>query len=279
MIMSQSTLSILGCGWLGLPLAEQLLAEGYKLRGSATTPEKVAQLQHKGIDGYPVRLIPQPDGELTKLLQADTVIVDIPPRAGQFGDAFHPAQLQALALEFRSSTVRHIIHISSTSVYPELNRLVEEDDVQHPDQSAAPALVLAEQALQALASTCVVTTLRCGGLMGYDRIPGKYVAGRTVTTGDVPVNYIHRDDVIGIIRYFISHPQTGVFNVVAPEHPTRAEVYEQSCRLFGFEQPILIKPQTPSSFKQVSVSKLMEATGYAFRYANPMDFYYKREPV
>lgn len=33
------TVSILGCGWLGLPLAEQLLAEGYSVKGSTTRAE------------------------------------------------------------------------------------------------------------------------------------------------------------------------------------------------------------------------------------------------
>ena len=34
-------ISILGCGWLGLPLAKSLLAKGYKIKGSTTSESKL----------------------------------------------------------------------------------------------------------------------------------------------------------------------------------------------------------------------------------------------
>ena len=44
--MSQKDeISIMGCGWLGLPLAAQLVKAGYNVKGSTTTPEKLEVLQ------------------------------------------------------------------------------------------------------------------------------------------------------------------------------------------------------------------------------------------
>lgn len=50
------TIGILGCGWLGKPLAEHLLAEGYRVKGSTTTPEKKEILLDAGIEAFKVTL-------------------------------------------------------------------------------------------------------------------------------------------------------------------------------------------------------------------------------
>lgn len=271
--MSQ-TISLIGLGWLGRPLAHELLKRGYRVKGSTTTPEKQAQLQAEGIDAHLLSLSPQPEGDLNALLNADALIVNVPPKAGKFGDDFHPQQMQHLADAVRQSSVRWVIYISSTSVYPELSRVMVEEDVQTPEQSAAPALVRAEQIWQNLTDK-KVTILRCGGLMGYERQAGKYVAGKTIDSGTVPVNYIHRDDAVGLISAVTETQLTGVFNVVAPEHPGREAVYRASCEHLGYTPPTFVEPQSPIPFKIVSSERLVRAAGYLFYYSNPLDFTFK----
>jgi nucleoside-diphosphate-sugar epimerase len=267
------SISIIGLGWLGHPLAQELSRRGYPVKGSTTAANKQAQLQAEGIDAHLLTLNPQPEGDLSPLLNAKILVVNVPPKAGKFGDDFHPAQMKALAEAVKSSPVQWVIYVSSTSVYPELNRVMTESDVQTPDQSAAPALVRAEQTWLGLQTDKFrVTILRCGGLMGYERQAGKYVAGRTVDSGAVPVNYIHRDDAVGLIATVIEQGLAGVYNVVAPEHPTRAEVYRASCEKHGYELPTLTEPAEPVAFKTISSAKLMQQTAYVFQFANPLDF-------
>ena len=273
--MNQKIVSIIGCGWLGLPLAEQLQQNQCSVKGSTTSVEKVHLLRQKGINGYRLSLNPEPNGNLTALLQADTLLINIPPKAGKFGAAYHPQQIQYLVDALRKSDVGHIIYVSSTSVYPEVNRAVTEDDVTTPNASAAPNLVEAEQLVQQLAPERKVTVLRCAGLMGYDRIPGKYVAGRTVDSGTVPVNYLHRNDAITILTILILQEITGVFNACAPEHPTREAIYRQSCADFGYELPTFVTPEKPVSYKVISSEKLIQATNYVFQYPNPLHFLYR----
>ena len=113
--------------------------------------------------------------------------------------------------------------------------------------------------------------------MGYERIPAKYVAGKTgLTTGEIPVNYIHRDDVIGVIEAFLQNPAlwNNVYNVVAPLHPTRREVYLASCAPFGYEPPTF-KNGGVTPFKIISSQKLQDALGYRFVYSNPLEFFYQ----
>lgn len=272
--MVGKTVSILGCGWLGLPLAERLLTAGYLVKGSTTSPEKIPLLRQMGIDAFSLLLNPDPVGDLTGLLQADTLLIDIPPKVGKMGDSFHPQQVVSILKAVKDSTVEHIIYVSSTSVYPEVNSVVREDDVRTLTQTAAPALFQAETLVQALEPPRTVTILRCGGLMGYDRVPGKYVAGRTVDSGAVPVNYLHRDDAIGILLSLIEKPLVGVFNAVAPEHPTREAIYRKSCADFGYQIPTFIEPAEPVSFKVISPEKLVQAIQYQFQYPDPLQFLY-----
>ncbi len=87
--------------------------------------------------------------------------------------------------------------------------------------------------------------------MGYDRIPGKYVRGKQdITTGEVPVNYLHRDDAVEIIATVLGGTVPNeTYNVVAPLHPPRREVYLWSCLQFGWEVP---------TFKQPSVDRAVQ---------------------
>ena len=232
-------------------------------------------LHQVGVDAYPFQLNPEPIGNLPFLLQADTLIIDIPPKAGKVGADVHPKQIQYLINAVQQSRVEHIIYVSSTSVYPELNRIIVESDVTEPEQSAAPALVQAEQLVHHLASERMATVVRCGGLMGYDRIPGKYVAGRTIDTGAVPVNYIHRDDAVGVLMALVQQRLTGTFNAVAPEHPTREAIYRKSCADFEYELPTFSAPAEPVSYKIISPAKLLNAINYTFQYPDPLRFFYK----
>jgi nucleoside-diphosphate-sugar epimerase len=273
--MADTTVSIIGLGWLGLPLAKQLQLTGNKVKGSATSSGKVFDLNQAGIEAYQLQLNPAPVGDLNSLLDADTLVINVPPKAGKFGEGFHPQQIQQLTEAINVSDIKHIIYVSSTSVYPELNRVVVEDDVTTPGQSAAPALVQAEHLVLALAPKKAVTVLRCGGLMGYDRIPGKYIAGKTVDSGDVPVNYLHQDDAVGILLTLIQQRLEGVFNAVAPEHPLRRDIYQKSCADFDYQLPTFKQPDHPVPYKVVSVEKLLQVTQYTFSYPDPLQFFYQ----
>ncbi|QKZ11469.1 NAD(P)H-binding protein [Spirosoma sp. KUDC1026] len=273
--MSKGRVSIIGCGWLGTPLAERLVSEQYLVKGSTTTESKMAILEEKGIEPYLLQFDPAPIGDLDKLLEADSIVILLPPRAGKMGEDFYPQEIKLLTQAMQKSSVKQVILVSSTSIYPENNQVAVEDDVQTPGQSAAPALVDGEQAVLAIQPDRNVTVVRFGGLLGYDRIPGKYVAGRTVNTGAVPVNYIHRDDAVGILMAILSEKVTGVFNAVVPEHPSRKAVYLKNCADFGFESPTFVEPETPVLYKIISAEKLDRAINYSFKYPNPLGFFYQ----
>jgi 3-hydroxyisobutyrate dehydrogenase-like beta-hydroxyacid dehydrogenase len=49
-------ISILGCGWLGLPLAKSLLAKSYEVKGSTTSENKLEVLINAGILPFQIQL-------------------------------------------------------------------------------------------------------------------------------------------------------------------------------------------------------------------------------
>jgi len=280
--IEKKRVSILGCGWLGFPLAQRLLQDGIssQIKGSTTSAAKLALFKESGIEGYLFNLNPELTGEtaqISSFFDSDLLIISIPPRLSKNEADFHPRQIASVIQAISGSPIQEIIYVSSTSIYPDMNRFVVEDDVKRPDQSPSPAMVEAENMLLDLRGERKVSILRHGGLLGYNRIPGKYVKGqKDLTTGSIPVNYIHRDDAVGIIATIL---KTGVmnetFNIVAPLHPTRREVYEKSCAQFGWESPTFLESEVKPAFKTISAEKLNSFYTYDFKFPDPLQFFYQ----
>ncbi|MEY4541432.1 MAG: hypothetical protein RLZZ306_3189, partial [Bacteroidota bacterium] len=238
-------ISILGCGWLGLPLGKYLVENGHNVKGSTTSESKLALLLEVGIEPFLLKFSPQIEGDsINHFLNSEVLIICIPPQASKFGEDFHVHQIESLFEYLPLSTIKSIIYTSSTSVYPDLNREVTEEDEVIENH----ALIKVENLLKNLPQD--VTILRCGGLMGGERIPAKYFAGKTVDTGKIPVNYVHQEDVIHIIRMILEKGfWNETFNVVSPEHPIREEIYLKNCEEFGFQKPIFEEPSEEIPFK------------------------------
>ncbi len=270
-------ISIIGCGWLGLPLGKYLSEKDYLVKGSTTHTEKLEILQENGIEPFLLKLNPQLECEcVDKFLDSDILIINIPPKISLQKTDAHVEQIANLLQAVKASPIKKIIYISSTSVYPELNREVVEEDVSSPETSASPTMVKAENLLKAFSAD--LTILRSAGLMGYERIPAKYFAGwKGLTTGDIPVNYIHRDDLIRIIETVIEKEiWNDTFNIVSPIHPIRKEIYIRNCEELGFEMPEFVEPPTPQPYKIISPHKWLKRSDYHYLFKNPLDYFYQR---
>ena len=265
-------ISILGCGWLGLPLGKHLVENGHSVKGSTTSESKIVLLSEVGIEPFLLNFSPQIEfKKLDNFLNSEVLIICIPPRASKHGEDFHVQQIESLLGYLPSSSVKSIIYTSSTSVYPDLNREMTEND----EVIDSHALINVENLLKNLPQN--VTILRCGGLMGAERIPAKYFVGKTINTGKIPVNYVHQEDVIQIISMILEKDfWNETFNIVSPEHPIREEIYLKNCEEFGYEKPAFEAPSEEILFKIISPKKLIQRTGYEFIYANPLDFKYLR---
>ena len=253
-------IGIIGCGWLGLPLGDELVRQGHNLIGTTTQLDKFRNLKEARIKPFLFQLgNPLPE----EFLEIDLIIITIPPRIKPY-----IAELEKIKLQLLKSKP-WLIYISSTSVYPDKNDAVVEQDAEIIKSShSGIALLEAEQVFDV--SEFETTILRFGGLYSSDRHPGRFLAGKQGLAGaSNPVNLIHREDCIGIIKTIVSQQiKEEVFNACSPIHPKREEYYTLAASKLGLEKPSFSDKK--ANFKKVNSSKLIEKLNYSFKYPNPL---------
>src|SRR5690606_8412738 len=112
-------------------------------------------------------------------------------------------QLRFLFSQITEKRPGKVIYTSSTSVYPDLNTEVTEEQAD-----TSTDLFKIEEELRLLCNFrgIALSIIRFGGLMGYDRFPCKYYSGKiSAGRSNSPVNYIHRDDAVQIIEQIIEN--------------------------------------------------------------------------
>ena len=268
--MNYKQISILGCGWLGLPLAKQLLAEGYLIKGSTMTEEKVPILNEAGILPFKFTLGKQPDQNILKefVKDSDIIIINFPPKRIPNIIKIYQEQIKVLLPYIQPE--QKIIFVSSTSVYQNTNNWVTESLDNKPEKESGKAVLAVEQLLQSYLKNNL-TILRLAGLIGYDRVPGRFLANKKeVTNGKAPINVIHQDDCIGLIFAIIKNKAWGtIFNGCADEHPLRETFYILAAKKANLHPP-QFKKTTSIQFKKVSNTKSKTELKYTYKYADPI---------
>ncbi|HEY0667406.1 MAG TPA: SDR family oxidoreductase [Sphingobacteriaceae bacterium] len=263
------SISVIGCGWLGFPLAKSLLNKGYTVKGSTTSNDKLPVLLEEGIEPF---LVQFPDncsvGTILNLLKSDILIIAVPPGRNSHKNQSYFGLLNTLTEALPDSSIKKIIFISSTSVYGDSNGIVNESTTPIPDNDAGKRMLTAEQII--LNTDVEHVIVRLAGLIGPGRHPGKFLAGKTgVLNGLAPVNLIHLDDVIGILNAIITDENSsGIYNATAPHHPTRQEFYTSAAQSLGLDPPQFILEK--ASWKKVNSIRVTEELNYKFAVPNLM---------
>lgn len=265
----QQKISILGCGWLGLPLAEALSRQGLIVSGSTTTPANLEVLASKNITPFLLdlkNLDASPD--TADFFQSEILVISIPP--GRNPAIPYPLQLQKLRQILLHSGVKKVIFVSSTGVYaPSPEIITEKSEL---DIAGAAALIEAENIIAAVENTWQTTIVRFGGLFGPDRAPGRFLAGKTnVPAPQAPVNLIHQEDCIGIILEIIKQERWAeTFNACADAHPSREVFYRAAARALQLPEPEFAPGTEKQVHKLISNSKVKTALSYRFLFPNPL---------
>jgi nucleoside-diphosphate-sugar epimerase len=267
-------ISLLGCGWLGLPLAKKLIAEGYPISGSTTSENKLSILKDAGIKPFLVSLESKSVSESVTafLAESEILIIDIAPKLRAVSpdpeEKVFVEKIKNLIPLIEQSPVKKVLFVSSTSVYGDDNDLITEATTPNPETESGKQLLLAEEILQKN-QNFQTTILRFGGLIGEDRHPVKFLAGKeNLENPDTPVNLIHQNDCISIIEKIMKQSAWNeVFNAVAPFHPTREDYYTQKAK----EQNLLLPKFSPGKSnikKTISSEKIEKSLNYQFKLEN-----------
>ena len=263
-------ISILGCGWLGLPLAKALLKNDYLVNGSTTSAEKLDVLKNTGIAPFLIVLSENKTTEnLTNFLEnSEILIIDVPPKLRGSGTENFVSKIRNVIPFIEKSSVRKVLFISSTSVYNDDDASVTEETIPKPDTESGKQL-LATELLLLSNSNFKTTALRFGGLIGDDRHPIHFLAGReNLDNPDAPINLIHQEDCIGIILKIIENGAWNeTFNAVAPFHPSREMYYSQKALDLDLALP-KFNHKNPSIGKTILSTKIETVLKYTFTKPN-----------
>jgi nucleoside-diphosphate-sugar epimerase len=264
--------SILGCGWLGFPLAKKLIEIGFEVKGSTTSENKIDILKSNNIHPFLLELSETKiSGSVTEFLyNSEILIIDIPPGLRKITEATSEktfvAKIEKLIPFIENSTVKKVVFISSTSVYAETAAIptVTEKTVLNPNTESGKQLMEVENLLRNN-SNFQTTIIRFGGLIGEDRNIVKMLTGKTnVANPEAPINLIHQEDCIEIISEILKQNfWNETFNAVAPNHPTRKNYYSKKAKQLHLIAPIFTENEINVG-KIVSSEKLERVLGYRF---------------
>ncbi|WP_044104688.1 SDR family oxidoreductase [secondary endosymbiont of Ctenarytaina eucalypti] len=269
--------AIIGLGWLGMPLAASLLAQGcYKVVGSKTRPEGIKAARISGITCYKLNLTPFPEGdadELASLFQVDALVITLPASRTLAGAENYFLAVQHVVKRALSAAIPRIIFTSSTAVYGENHGVKHEGTPTSPCSPAGICLVELENWLYQLPNTSV-DILRLSGLVGPGRHPGRFLAGqKSLSDGGHGVNLVHVTDVINAITLLLQLPQGGYrYNLCAPRHPVKRDYYPAMARVLGMSSPpvYLTENDGARGGKIIDGSRICKELGFKYRYPDPV---------
>lgn len=263
-------ISILGCGWLGFPLAKELLKnDEHVVKGATTSQDKMISLQQAGLIPYRIKIFAEGvEGDLTSFLSdADVLIINIPPGLRKDPDADFVGKIEKIKLYLDKSSVKHILFVSSTSVYEDREDFPTYTEIADPNGTAenSKQLIAAEELLTS-GDNYTTTIIRFGGLFGPGRHPVKYLAGRSgIKNPGAPVNLIHLEDCIGIIKRVIEKETWGQpINAVNPENPPKEKYYLEQAKAENLAPPEFDHSK-PSKGKIIGSVVIREKLEYHFK--------------
>lgn len=260
-------ISILGCGWLGLPLAKELITGGHIIKGSTTSNEKISALSSEGIIPYQIKLFEEGiQGDISSFLKdTEVLIIDIPPGLRKNPTENFIAKMGRLMEQIEVSPVQHLIFIGSTSVFEDREDmpLYTEDDEPNSTQTISKQLIAVEKLISS--KNVKTSIVRFGGLFGPGRHPVNYLAGRKdIKDPGAPVNLIHQDNCIELIKAIVELGLVGVFHGIHPEHPLKAEYYRAIAAQKNLALPEF-NHSLPSKGKIIRSIRVKEEIGMEFR--------------
>ena len=256
----------MGCGWLGLPLAIALAEDGYIVHGSTTSEEKHKQLKEEHITPFQITLSEDKiKGAISDFLQGVAIlIVNIPPKLRGEHKESYIKKIQLLHQAVKLSDIEKVVFVSSTSVYGDMEGELTEETVPQPSTESGRQL-LATESIFANDINLQTTVIRFGGLIGPHRHPITMLSGRqNLPNGNAPINLIHRNDCIRIIKSVIHNSWwKETLNGVYPYHPSKANYYASEAIKRNLQAPDY-KPCNSNNGKIVHSEILLNVKKFDF---------------
>ena len=266
-------ISVVGCGWLGLPLAINLQESGHNIVATCRSQQKADKLTQLGFDAECFELGDKlGHSRLDKLFNSKVLVLNVPVGRKSPNTEHFVQHMQALLNFAANSQIQNLIFISTTSVYGDISGTVTEKSPTHP-QTQSGQINLSVEALVKENFAGSSTIIRAAGLVGKDRHPANYLAGKIgLLNPDNIVNLVHQDDVVCAIKTVIERNIWGqTLHLSSIEHPTRVQYYNWAADNLGLSAPTFTQGTGVALGKKIDASKSLHILGLSLKYPSPFD--------
>jgi nucleoside-diphosphate-sugar epimerase len=257
---------VIGCGYVGLPLARQLQARGDDITGWVRSEASAAEIKARGLERVVIGNVADEDCWHGVPGDFDVVIHGASSGGGK-ADVYREVFLEGVRLMNRHRPNARRLFVSSTSVYGQSHgEVVDESSAAEP--ASETGRVLREAEGEALEAGAIV--VRPAGIYGPGRgaLFEKLRRGEAVIEGDGSrwLNQIHQRDLVDAIAHLLDAGVPGeIYNATDNEPVTLRDYYAWCSSALRLPLPPSgpVNPQRKRGLtsKRVSNAKL-RATGW-----------------
>ncbi|MEA2639057.1 MAG: uncharacterized protein QOF51_451 [Chloroflexota bacterium] len=238
-----------GSGWIGSALAHSLLADGHEVVVLSRTarPSTSVPGAHSVVwDGRTV-------GAWAAELAGCHAVVNLAGASvadGRWTEArkqllmrsrIDPTTTLVNAMEQMTGTMPLLVSASAVGYYGDRGaEPLTEDAPPGHDFLAQLAVAWEASACRASELGARVVVARIGVVLGAEgalprlAVPFRWFVGGPIGSGDQWISWVHLDDVVGMCRFAIDHPEVaGPMNVTAPHPVTNRELAEALANVLG----------------------------------------------
>src|SRR5665213_2188239 len=104
-------ISILGCGWYGKALAKPLLQKGIRVKGSATSAEKLEELGAKDIIPYQVQFDADSENFDPAFFHCDVLVIAITPKFRKGETTGYLPKINGVIHIIKQNQIKKVIYI------------------------------------------------------------------------------------------------------------------------------------------------------------------------
>ena len=259
------TIGVLGCGWLGTALCNNIKKQNWQVRGSRRSEIGILKLKESGIDAYQIEVSKSNmTGSIKPFFkEMETLIISIPPdrKENDFSQI-----IKQLLLILKTTSVKKIIFLSSTSVYGNTEGFFNEKSTTKPKKISSKAILETEKLISNYFIPSII--IRLGGLIGFDRNPIFQLQERKISNPNGRINFIHQKDAIEGIMTLLSYTELeGIYNLVSPHHPIRESYYKKMALKYKLPKPKFEKDTDPI-VRVVNGDKISNETSFKYSVVN-----------
>ncbi|HEX4147618.1 MAG TPA: SDR family oxidoreductase [Pirellulales bacterium] len=250
---------IIGCGYLGLCVADQWREAGHDVWVTTRAPDRARQFEQLGYRAIVVDVLNRKS--LASFPAAETVLwsVGYDRRAAASLEQVYITGLGQV-LDALPGSVQKLIYISSTGVYGDFaGEWVDEDAACQPQRPGGRACLAAEALLQRHALGAKAVVLRLAGIYGPDRLPylQTLIDGRPL---EAPargfLNLIHVVDAARVVLAAAERAARPCVYLVSDGRPVvRADFYAELARLLQAPPPEFIDSPHSAAAHRASANK------------------------